>query len=114
MRDARKGWKLSRLLPAIAKLEKNGTYTMQVYVFTEETWASKSKFSKYIHGSAYSKSDEKFASQFARHIKAYYFYSSALQNLQPSHPSIEYEKGCAGDFKYDLNRGEEACTKKLF
>jgi hypothetical protein len=108
-RDARKGGYLSKLIPPTTKGGKQGDYAaVQLYVFSEQEWASNPKFSKFMNASTLSASDAKFSKEYCKHIKAYYLYPLVGE---------KYETGSVGYFEHASGYGKGQCTpfyKKLF
>lgn len=108
-RDARKGGYLSILIPPTTKGGKHGDYAaVELYVFSEQDWASNSKFSKFMNASTSNASDIKFAKEYCKHIKAYYLYPLVGE---------KHEIGSVGYFEHNSGYGKGQCTpfyKKLF
>jgi len=78
-RKARKEDSLSKMIPSTTlldnfKVDING---VAIYVFSEPSWATESKFKKWMESSL-SGAEAKVDKQYVNHIKAYYFYSSSL------------------------------------
>ena len=108
-RDARKGNYLSKLIPPTTKGGKYGDYAaVNLYVFSEQEWASNPKFSKFMNASTLSASDVKFTKEYCKHIKAHYLYPLTGE---------KYETGSVGYFEHDSEYGKGQCTpfyKNLF
>jgi hypothetical protein len=77
-RKAREEGSLSKMVPSTLldnfKVDING---VAIYVFSEPSWATESKFKKWMESSLLGAEDQ-VDKQYVSHIKAYYFYSSSL------------------------------------
>ena len=79
-RKAREEGSLSKMIPSTTlldnfKVDING---VEIYVFSEPSWATESKIKKWMESSLSGAEDKVFNKQYVNHIKAYYFYSSPL------------------------------------
>lgn len=97
-REARVSNELSRLIPPTTPKGSKGSYAVvDIYVFSEEIWASSEKLGKFIRTSMKSKSDREFSREYANHIRAYYFYSIPASEETGS---IGYDDGMDRSKKY--------------
>jgi len=78
-RKAREEGSLSKMIPSTTldnlRVDYNG---VEIYVFSEPSWATESKFKKWMESSLLGAEAKVLDKQYVNHIKAYYFYSFPL------------------------------------
>ncbi len=88
-RNARQQQTLSILIPATTPGGAMGNYgVVWIFIFTEPNWATENKLRAFIRSSLKSASDRRFDKEYARHIKAEYYYS-----LSGEHGNLGYDDG---------------------
>jgi hypothetical protein len=73
-KKARAGNGLSKMLPLSSA--KEAFSVLEIYVFTDEIWASPQRLKKFISTNLH-QTDEKFQKEYATHVRAHYLYSVA-------------------------------------
>ncbi len=71
---ARSASHLSKLIPLSSVKEVFSV--LEVYVFTDEIWASPQRLKKFISTNLH-QTDEKFPKEYATHVRAHYLYSAS-------------------------------------
>ncbi len=79
-KKAREKGSLSGIIPSTNQVDNlsvdnNG---VAIYVFSEPSWATESKFKKWMESNLSGAEVKVFGKQYVNHIKAFYFYSSPL------------------------------------
>ena len=77
-RKARNENTLSKMIPPTTPGGAYGNYAIVwIFVFSEPSWASTDKLKKFINVSLKRPSDIKFSKEYARHVRAEYYYAGA-------------------------------------